>query len=343
MSSCKRRYEQVQPQLQRDIVEDYQRGVRGHGYFAIAQKHGLPVRTVQHVIARGLRGDGDPVATRGHKKQKLSGDDQTKLYRTLDHNHFATNRELRAVVENKIAECSVSGYLAHAKPCFTTKVVQDQEPEELSDGWKTATRAWLEGVRRIPLHKRIYQDETPIYANEAPKRGRSRKGEPIFRARKRYAKKYTLHLYAKRDGVLHWDLSGKNADTTEVERVAADAAGTMESGDTLIWDRLGRSGRSQHPTAQHYSPNAKATFEERGVTIKFLPPKGKYFNPLELLFNDLKTHYIRPKFRENGVPLSKSEIEELVRAYVEEKAPATLRGFFRARANGADALKKQIL
>ena len=121
MSSCKRRYEQVQPQLQRDIVEDYQRGVRGHGYFAIAQKHGLPVRTVQHVIARGLRGDGDPVATRGHKKQKLSGDDQTKLYRTLDHNHFATNRELRAVVENKIAECSVSRYLAHAKPCFTTK------------------------------------------------------------------------------------------------------------------------------------------------------------------------------------------------------------------------------
>ena len=101
---------------------------------------------------------------------------------------------------------------------------------------------------------------------------------------------------------------------------------------------LGRSGCSQHPTAQHYSPNAKATFEERGVTIKFLPPKGKYFNPLELLFNDLKTHYIRPKFRKNGVPLSKSEIEELVRAYVEEKAPTTLRGFFRARANGADAL-----
>ena len=56
MSSCKRRYEQVQPQLQRDIVEDYRRGVRGHGYFAIAQKHGLPVRTVQHVVARGLRG-----------------------------------------------------------------------------------------------------------------------------------------------------------------------------------------------------------------------------------------------------------------------------------------------
>ena len=43
MSGTKRRYEQLQPQLQRDIVHDYRRGVRGHGYLAIAQKHQLPV------------------------------------------------------------------------------------------------------------------------------------------------------------------------------------------------------------------------------------------------------------------------------------------------------------
>ena len=52
MSGTKRRYEQLQPQLQRDIVHDYRRGVRGHGYIAIAQKHQLPVPTVQSVIAR---------------------------------------------------------------------------------------------------------------------------------------------------------------------------------------------------------------------------------------------------------------------------------------------------
>ena len=108
------------------------------------------------------------------------------------------------------SECSVSRYLARAKPCFTAKVVQDQESEELSGEWKTAARGWLDKVKRIPLCKRTYQDETPIYANEAPKKGRARKGKPIFRARKRYAKKYTLHLYAKRDGVLPWgDLSSK--------------------------------------------------------------------------------------------------------------------------------------
>ena len=55
MSGSKRRYERVQPELQRDIVEDYQCGVRGHGYIAIARKHGLPVGTVRDVIVRGER------------------------------------------------------------------------------------------------------------------------------------------------------------------------------------------------------------------------------------------------------------------------------------------------
>ena len=51
MRGTKRRYEEVQPQLQRDIVNDYRRGVRGHGYLTIAKKHQLPIETVRSVIA----------------------------------------------------------------------------------------------------------------------------------------------------------------------------------------------------------------------------------------------------------------------------------------------------
>ena len=102
----------------------------------------------------------------------------------------------------KFQKRSVSVYLALAKPRFTAKVVQDQEPEELSEEWKTEAKQWLEQVKRIPFDKRIYEDETPVYANEAPKKGRSRRGKPIFRTRSRYA---------KRSGVAHWDLSDKNA------------------------------------------------------------------------------------------------------------------------------------
>ena len=254
------------------------RVVRGHGLRALANTYQLPIPTVQHVVARATRPGGDPDAPRGHKRRKLDEVDEAKLCRTLDRNAFATNRDLAAVVGNKISATKCECYLARAKPRFTAKVVQDQEPEELSEEWKTEAKQWLEQVKRIPLDKRIYEDETPVYANEAPKKGRSRRGKPIFRTRSRYAKKYTLHMYAKRSGVVHWDLSDKNADTNEIERVAREAVEQVEGGETLIWDRLGRSGRVSHPTSQHYSPEAQAIFNTRDVTIKFLPLRGKYFN-----------------------------------------------------------------
>ena len=243
MSGTKRRYEQLQPQLQRDIVHDYRRSVRGHGYIAIAQKHQLPVPTVQSVIACAERAGGNPVAPRGHKKRKLNSAEQAKLCSSLDRNPFATNQQLRARVGNKIAASTVSRYLARAKPRFTAKVAQDQEPEELTDNWREEARKWLRGVKTIALSKRIYEDETPIYANEAPHKGRSRVGKPIIRPRSRYATKYTLHVYAKKDRVLHWDLSDQNADTKEIERVAVDAATQMSVGDTLssgtVWGGVG--------------------------------------------------------------------------------------------------------
>ena len=90
------------------------------------------------------------------------------------------SRDLAAVVGNKISERSVSVYLARAKPRFTARVVQDQEPEELSEEWKTEAKQCSEQVKRIPLDKRIYEDETPVYANETPKKGRSRGANPYF-------------------------------------------------------------------------------------------------------------------------------------------------------------------
>ena len=140
-----------------------------------------------------------------------------------------------------------------------------------------------------------------------------------------------------------WELCEKNADTKEVERIAAAAAERMKTDDVLIWDRLGRSGRAANPTAQHYSPVAIAAFRGRGVHVRYLPPKGKYFNPVELLFADLKTHYIRPAYPVHGGKMSFDAIHAIVEQYMQERAPATLPGFFKARANGATAIEDQLL
>jgi transposase len=339
----KRRYEAVAPEVQRAIAAEYQPSVRGSGRRALASKYGLIVGTVQHVLERAERGGGDPVTPRGHRKRKLDATDESKLERALDQDPLATNRELATVVADAIAPRTVSTYLNRANPPFTTKVVQDQEPEELTEDWKAKARRWLGKVKNIPLDRRIYADETAVYANEAPRKGRSRKGKPIFRPRSRWAKRYTLHVFAKRAGVVHWELSAHNGDTKEIERVAAAAAPKMERGDVLIWDQLGRSGRSVNPVAQHYSPVAREQFAAHGVKVEYLPPKGKYFNPAELLFNDLKSHYIRPEFPGSGEKLTLDKIHALVKGYMDEKAAIALPGFFAQRANGKYALMKKLI
>lgn len=121
MHGSKRRYEQLEPQLQRDIAADYRRGVRGHGLRALANTYQLPIPTVQHVVARATRPGGDPVAPRGHKRRKLDEVDEAKLCRTLDRNAFATNRDLAAVVGNKISERSVSVLSSSRKTTLHSK------------------------------------------------------------------------------------------------------------------------------------------------------------------------------------------------------------------------------
>ncbi|KAJ4459944.1 hypothetical protein PAPYR_4016 [Paratrimastix pyriformis] len=186
---------------------------------------------------------------------------------------------------------------------------------------------------------RVYADETPVYLNEARRFGRSKKGHRIFRLRPHHARRLTLHVYIKEDRVLHWDLSSKNANDAEVLRVALGAAQKWTDGDVLLWDRLGRSGRARHPKAQHYNPEAIDAIECAGGAVVHLSPKGKYLDPCELLFNDLKENNLRRTPRKWDLPTLKVAISR----YMRQVAPAHLAGFFRARANGRDLIRAGLL
>jgi len=313
-------------------------------YMAMVYPHSpRSIRCPAPLIIERAAEYGDPVTERGHKRQKPDKRQVGQMKAALKRHPTATNRDLARAAGGGIAERTVSDYLARTTPPYTTKVIQDQEPEEFRESWQAGCRKWLRRVADIPLDTRIYADESFIYENEAKTRGRSPKGKPIFRARPKYAKKYTLHVYAKRSGVVDWELRKVNASTQEVVRAASWAADYMTEGDTLFWDRLGRSGRCKNLVAQHYSPDARQIFADAGVKLEFLPPKAKYFDPVELLFSDLKSHYIRPAYPGNGQKLSFDAIKSIVATYMDECAPTKLPGFFRARANGRDAIKRKLL
>ena len=149
------------------------------------------------------------IQSREHKKRKLDSEEEVKLCRALGtKTRPPRTAQLSAVVRGKVAAHAVSDYLARADPPFTTRVLQDQEPEELTEEWRAGARRWLEGVKKIRLDKRIYEDETPVFANEAPKRGRARTGNThSSSAISLRHKVHVCHVYAKRSGVLHWGLS----------------------------------------------------------------------------------------------------------------------------------------
>lgn len=237
----------------------------------------------------------------------------------------------------------MSNVVHRVNPRFTEHKVIAQEPEELTADWKADARSYLQRVKRIPFRNRIYVDETAVFGNECKKKGRARVGTKLYYPRSRQSKKYTLHVYMTNEAVLHWELADKNATDAEVLRVFKRVKNKLERGKTLIWDRLGRSGRAKNPTAQHYNPKIAETLRECGVDLMFLPPKGKYFNPAELLFGDLKEHGIRPYFPATGENLTHAKLVKLIRKWMEDKAPGHLAGYYTARANGRDALRDRLL
>ena len=88
-SGSKRRFDEVEPRVQRRIVAEYRQGVRGYGYIATAKRLQLPVSTVQEVIARGE-------TDRADTRRESWSSEEVKLYRalaqTLDRHEQAVGR-----------------------------------------------------------------------------------------------------------------------------------------------------------------------------------------------------------------------------------------------------------
>lgn len=322
-----------------EIERRYRPGVRGSGAKAIASALGLNPESVRHVTDR-IRETGSGSPQRRGRKHKLRDAQERRVAARVDDDPFRTNRDLAASFHPQVTPRTISNILHRQNPPIIRKRVTYQEPEERTPAWKASVHTFMDTyLEYIPLGMRVYADECGVYLNEAPRYCRGRRGVKIICGRSFHAKRLTLHVFAKQTHVLHWDLSEHNADDNEVVRVATAAAAKWTDGDVLIWDRLGRSGRCRHPTKQHFNPQVAEAIEDMGGMVLHLPPKGKYLDPMELLFNDLKEHYLRRPFRQHTF----RSLKMVIKGYMDHIAPRTLPGFFRARANGRDMIRDGIL
>ena len=108
---------------------------------------------------------------------------------------------------------------------------------------------------------------------------------------------------------------------------------------TVIWDHLGRAGRSRNPQRIHYNPEAIQAIEARGCKVLFLPPKGKYFNPIEEGNNALKLSvYIAYNNSQTAAELRQRTMTELHADAIASAAlftPDHFKGWFRHRGTRA--------
>ena len=261
-----------------------------------------------------------------------------KLLEELKKNPSASNELLASKVHHMIAPRTVSDYLK--RESITVKRITDGGAQKMDDRIIGETRDFYQKVKDIPWNKRVYMDESFVYNNEAPSTGRSKAGEPINRIRDKRGKRWTMYLAIRVDGLVHFPiLKPENADDKEfMKYVENELIHYLRPGEVVIWDRLGRSGRCKNPCKQHYNPRARQLIEEKGCQLMILPPKGKYFDPIELVFGLLKGE-VRKTYGDSIAametrPRTESEIRLAVMEAAVKITPEHLHGFFKERCNG---------
>ena len=73
-------------------------------------------------------------------------------------------------------------------------------------------------------------------------------------------------------------LVGQQMQTPKrLTRVAIDAVGAMKSGETVIWDRLGRSGRAVNPSQPALQPGGERSIRGAWRVDIVLASEGQVF------------------------------------------------------------------
>lgn len=327
----KRRSKEVRMMVLRELGKKKKQSV-------VAKEFKVSVRTIRRWKSQWKRCESlEPNGSSG-RPRTLWDEPVKKMLEALDKNPSATNEMLTAVVHNMICPRSVTNYLQRVD--YSRKRIVDGGAQKMDDRIIRETRDFYLSVVQIPWKNRVYMDESFVYNNEALSMGRSKKGEPINRIRDKRGKRWTVYLAIRSDGLVHPPiLKPLNADDKEfMKYVEQSLIPCLRPGEVVIWDRLGRSGRCKNPCKQHYNPLARKMIEEKGCHLMILPPKGKYFDPIELVFSLLKGE-VRKTYGASIAaaeqrPRTEVEIREAVANASLKITSEHIFGFFKERANG---------
>ncbi|KAI9088856.1 hypothetical protein DFS34DRAFT_698400 [Phlyctochytrium arcticum] len=196
--------------------------------------------------------DLQPVKNKG-TPFKLNPEEQRNLLVEFDKCPGLTNSQAAALLDHRINHRTVSDYL---KRCgYSRKLFSDEQEKYANEDVIQLVRDYTADIRGIPPSRRVYVDESFVYDNEAPKRGRGKRGQPIPRVRSRHGKRWTVYAAIRQDGFVHSPIidSETTDDVNFYHYVWRHLVPNLRPNEVVIWDRLGKAGRCKNPSKQHYN------------------------------------------------------------------------------------------
>jgi hypothetical protein len=268
------------------------------------------------------------------------------MTQALVKNPFATNAELAAVVKNKISPREAGRYIERSDMGF--RWMGEEFDVEASFTPEVAQQgvAFMNQIKSISQDRRIYVDETFASAGLKKERGRYPRGQKRVTPQNRKYPRMVIIGAIRKDGFIRpSQIYNKGSITTEdfENYVKKKLCPLVQEGDVVFWDRYGRSGRAKNPTAHHFSPKARAAIEACGAKLMLLPPTGKYFDPIEMVFGDVKKLF-QKKLRKKLESTKPSKIPfkakaRLWRAAERELNPKCFTRAYKERASGQEFSK----
>jgi transposase len=328
------------PSFRKLLIRQYDK----YGKEFISQEYGVSDRSIRRwkklKAEKGSLGTG--FAACG-KHSSLTPQDIKKIEKELIKNPYATNAELSAKIKNKISPQAVGKAIAKSDYQFTWKFEGVDVEETFNADVVAETKKFFNKIKNIPESKRIYVDETFASAGIKRRRGRFPKGTNPWTPRNRKYPRMVIIGAVTKEGWLH---KGKIYNKASISNedfetyVKRNLCPRLGPGKTVLWDRYGRSGRSKNPTARHFSPKARKDIENMGAQLIMLPRYGKYGDPIELLFGDIKRIFEKKmgKEMESRMP-SKIPIETKARhwhAAERSIGPKNFKRAFYERASGRE-------
>jgi transposase len=273
----------------------------------------------------------------------LSPKEVKVMERALLKDPLLTNRDLAALVQNKVSSQVAGEYIRNSELRFVTKLEQLDVETAFTQRHVEEGREFHKNLRTIPVGNRYYLDETWIGAGVRRRKGRYPSGTAAWTPRNRKYQRRTVIGTVNRDGWIGPSriLDKGSMTTGEFEHyVEHDLAPRLHAGDVVIWDLLGKSGRSKNPIAHHFSPRAVAAIKARRARVLYLPPAGKLWNPIEIVFSETKRLFEKEvrKLTQDRMP-SKLTFAELSAAWHKAERAVSADTFehaFTERAGGQE-------